>query len=339
MGRQKVAIIGTGSLACIFAARLCRVADVTMTGSWQMQVDAINRSGLTVMELDGSTSTATIDACLHHQLSGVAKADIVLVLVKSYQTQAAVERIRPFLKARTVVLTLQNGLGHQQTLQSALPDHIVSAGVTMQGSNLAGVGRVVHAGNGATIVDEALTGAIGLLRSAQIPVQTPAASNAASIDEAIWRKLIINSAVNPLTALLGQTNGFLAVDSKARQLCEATAIETARVAIAAGVWPEQGADAAASLVTAAAQTTSANRSSMLQDISRGNRTEIDSICGQVVLHAQQCGVVAPYNALWLQLVQAAEAKFADAKAGAVKRQGSEGRPLYDLDTLSRWARP
>ncbi|OED35159.1 hypothetical protein AB833_31475 [Chromatiales bacterium (ex Bugula neritina AB1)] len=322
---RSVAIIGTGSLACIFAARLADVANVHLIGSWRQQIDAINRYGILLHELDATTSTVEARAiCYPEQTVGLA-ADYVIVLVKSYQTLASIDRIKSCLKADTIVLTLQNGLGNIEQLRDGLPDQFISAGVTMQGGNIKRPGAVIHAGNGLTIIDDSpqLAELIELFIAANLPVETARQSGANSINEVLWRKLIINSAVNPLTALLRQPNGYLVENKAARGLSEATAIETANVARLEGAWPAQELDGAATLTTNAARVTGPNRSSMLQDISRGNRTEIASICGQVVTRAKRHGHKAPYNEKWWSLVQQAESK----------QIASTGLPLYTIDEL------
>lgn len=325
---KSIAIIGTGSLACLFAARLGDVANIHIIGSWQAQIDAINAHGITVHELNGTTCTVSAQASCFPQQTVSLEADYVIVLVKGYQTSTAIERIKCCLKPETIVLTLQNGLGNIEQLRDGLPNHFVSAGVTMQGGNIKSTANVVHAGNGLTIIDDSpqLAELIELFHAAQIPVETACQAGANSINEVLWRKLIINAAVNPLTALIGQPNGYLAENEAARTLSEATSIETAQIARLEDAWAESSLNAAAALTTDAARVTAVNRSSMLQDISRGNRTEIASICGEVVIRAQKHGHPTPYNQLWLSLVQQAE-----------KNDGTDGLPLYSIEELTRLA--
>ena len=320
-----IVVIGTGALACIFAARLSAVANIHIIGSWRAQLQAINARGITVHELDGTKTCVSASAsCFPKQVAPRA-ADYVIVLVKSFQSSEAIERINSCLKPDTVVLTLQNGLGNLEQLRDGLPDHYISAGVTMQGANINGLATAVHAGNGQTVIDVSprLAGLIELLNAAHIPTQNAKQAGAVAINEVLWRKLIINSAVNPLTALLGQPNGYLATNDTARNLSEATSMETAQIAMLEGAWSHTTSADAAALTTNAARVTAANRSSMLQDISRGNRTEIAAICGEVVRRARMHGRAAPYNELWLTLIQQAEKV----------NSGSGGEPLFSIDEL------
>ena len=125
-------------------------------------------------------------------------------------------------------------------------------------------------------------------------------------DSIIWGKLVINSAINPLTALLRIPNGQLLENSSARQVMSALAMETTSVAGALGVHlpfadPIQ-------FVEEAATKTATNYSSMLQDIRRGAHTEIDAICGAITRLGNQHGRPVPHNWLMWQLVQALENK-------------------------------
>jgi 2-dehydropantoate 2-reductase len=328
--RPSVAIIGSGALACLFAARLSRVGSVELIGSWQQQIESINERGITISELDGSVNTTRTRATLQSSIpSQPEPVDYALVLVKSYQASQAIERLQRYCQSHTIILTLQNGLGNKEQFSAAFPDHFVSAGVTMQGANIDSAGTVVHAGNGSTVIDDhpRLTTLLNLFRQAALPTETAQGTGAMSIDEVLWRKLIINTAINPLTALLGQPNGYMVEHPDARALSEATARETAVIAQREGAWPDTDVERAATLATDAASITRANRSSMLQDVSRGNRTEIAAICGEVVSRARRHQLDAPLNRLWLELIGALES------AG----KATDGRAVHAASALARMA--
>jgi 2-dehydropantoate 2-reductase len=118
----------------------------------------------------------------------------------------------------------------------------------------------------------------------------------------VWGKLVINAAINPLTALLRVPNGKLLERMPAREMMKALAIETAQVAEAEGViLPFSDPAAAAEEV---AHKTAANHSSMLQDVLRGAPTEIDAICGAVVKAGQKHYIDASANWACWKLVKA-----------------------------------
>ena len=110
---------------------------------------------------------------------------------------------------------------------------------------------------------------------------------------AVWRKVVTNAAVNPLTAFIHRTNAELLADAPASRVADGIAREVARVATASGVRISE--DEAVKQWRAMAALTGANRSSMLQDVEAGRPTEIDAISGAVAREGERRGVAAPLN--------------------------------------------
>jgi 2-dehydropantoate 2-reductase len=136
-----------------------------------------------------------------------------------------------------------------------------------------------------------------LLRTAGFLIEYSPDANAL-----LWGKLVINAAINPLTALLGVPNGELLNRSTARALMSAAAREAAAVAVAQGiVLPFPDPVLAAESI---ARRTAVNISSMLQDVLRGAPTEIDAISGAIVQAGAQTGAPTPINRTLWQLVKA-----------------------------------
>jgi 2-dehydropantoate 2-reductase len=130
---------------------------------------------------------------------------------------------------------------------------------------------------------------------------------AAVVDDpwpAVWRKLVGNAAVNPVSALVGVTNGEL-LDHLASRIVDGAAMEAARVASAEGV--PIADDEAIRLWRSMAELTASNRSSMLQDVRSGRPTEIDWINGEVVRRGAHHGVPTPVNEALLKLLEVLEA--------------------------------
>ncbi len=287
---MRIGIIGTGALASLFAARLAPLANVTLVGSWQAQIDAINANGITVLELDGSETRVAVAATSQPQR--VEPVDVALILTKSYQTVEAVARAEMILAEHGAAVTLQNGLGNLELLIDEFGADRATIGVTLQGAALEQLGVVRHAGNGATHLAQATRhikrtgGLISYLRAAGLELYVTR-----DADALIWRKLAINAGINPVSALLDRPNGELPTDPIARRIMQQAAQEVANVAHAQDI--EIG-DVASEVITVA-ETTASNRSSMLQDITRGTPTEIDAICGAVVQRGQALNVPTPVN--------------------------------------------
>lgn len=293
-----VLIVGTGAMACLFAARLTSFGiSVTMLGSWPAGLQALRQSGVTLVEADGQEHNHPVKVA--EQAAECAGARLALVLVKSWQTERAARQLADCLQADGVALTLQNGLGNREKLAETLGVSRVALGVTTLGANLIAPGRVRSGGEGTITLGEhpRLSGLTGLLRSSGFAVET-----SPDADSLLWGKLVINAAINPLTALLGVPNGELLRRPTARAVMAAAAQEATAVAMAQGM-RLPFADPVTAVENVAART-AANRSSMLQDVSRGAPTEIDAICGAIVEAGERFGVPTPINRTLWQLVKA-----------------------------------
>ncbi|MFV0276155.1 MAG: ketopantoate reductase family protein [Parahaliea sp.] len=225
----------------------------------------------------------------------------VLVFTKAHDIADAVAGIAHRLGPTSRIVLMANGMGFVEELAQRLPALAPLQGTTTQGAWRDDAGAVHHAGHGTT--------RIGRPGERAAPAWFAAFANAipdcqweSDIASALWLKLAINCAINPLTAIHRCRNGELAKRSdlaaQVRQLCA----EITAVSAAAGLGPAvAGLEARVFAVIA---TTAGNRSSMLQDISAGRRSEIDYINGYLAGVAHHHGVEAPLNHnLWLQVKQ------------------------------------
>jgi 2-dehydropantoate 2-reductase len=330
---MKIGIIGAGAMGSLLGFYLSARAEVWLLSQHQAHIEAIVARGLRC-ERDGVEETR------HPQIASdptaIGPCDVVLVLVKSYQTAWAAEQAQALLRTEnqeprtdpttapgsrfsvlgsvTLVVTLQNGLGNRETLAAALGERRVGQGVTTLGATLLGPGRVRHAGQGTTIFgtapDRAGIAALAeLFEACGLPAELTD-----DLDGLVWGKLVANAGINALSALLRVPNGALATTPQARALVGRAAAEAAAVATARGVRLPYADPAAHAL--AVAQATGANRSSTLQDVLRGSPTEIDAINGAVAREGLRLGVPTPVNALQAELVAALEAT-AGARVGDV----------------------
>jgi 2-dehydropantoate 2-reductase len=280
----------------LFGARLAPLANVTLLGSWPEQVQAIRQNGLTLIEPDGRSRQQSIHAT--HLPAEIPPADIVLIAVKSHQTEQAARQAQQILAPNGLVLTLQNGIGNLETITAVITQNPVTLGTTSEGATIVEPGIVRHAGWGHTYLTQTAETAVRIQKIAalfrQAGFQTEITNNVESL---IWGKLAVNAGINPLTALLRVPNGFLAENAAAREVMQAAANEVAQVAAAQGIqlpFTDAGQQA-----LAVAQSTAANHSSMLQDVLRGAPTEIDVICGAVVKYGRLHNIPTPINEqLW-----------------------------------------
>ena len=290
---ESLLIVGTGALASLFAARLATAGvSVTLLGSWQEGLDALRAHGVRVLEPDGSQEAYPVQATADP--ADCRGTRYALVLTKSWGTERAARQLAACLAADGLALTLQNGLGNRAILARALGEERVALGVTTGGATLVGPGLVRPGGEGLiSLADHPrLEPLAGMLRAAGFAVEVlPEAG------DLVWSKLVINAAINPLTALLRVPNGELLSRPSARTLMGLAAGEAATVAEALNFRLAYGDPAAAA--EGVARRTAANHSSMLQDLLRGAPTEIDAICGAVVAAGAERSVPTPViQTLW-----------------------------------------
>jgi 2-dehydropantoate 2-reductase len=234
------------------------------------------------LEEAGAVSTVRVGAA--HLTCPPPPADLVLVVVKTWQTARAAPHLPALLKPDGAAITLQNGLGQREILGER-----VCQGVTTLGATLLGPGRVRLGGLGPTHV-------AGPAWVAEVLGEAGFEAHAVDsdqMDSLVWGKLAVNCGINALTALLGVPNGELLTRPEVTVKMEQAATECAAVARAKHIslpYPDPAAR-----VREVAQRTAANRSSMLQDVLRGAPTEIDAINGAVAREGQHLGVPTPIN--------------------------------------------
>jgi len=293
-----ILIVGTGALATFFAARLTQAGSrVTMLGTWKDGLDALSKNGARLVDVNGKEYQFDVQVTNNpREWIGIKHA---LVLVKTWQTEQVARQLAECLAVDGVAVTLQNGLGNRETLAQSLGLDRVALGTTTAGATLLRPGLVRAGGEGIISIERhpALGPVEEALKSAKFNVHL--VEDAQSL---IWGKLVINAAINPLTALLRVPNGQLLERPSARRMMNSLAYEAAQVASAEKInLPFTDPVAAAEEV---ARKTGANHSSMFQDVLRGAPTEIDAICGAVVEAAQKHHIHTPANWACWNLVRA-----------------------------------
>lgn len=306
---MKIGIVGSGAIGLTFAALLAPAHDVIVLARRPAVAELIARDGI---ELIGDTTTVHVRVRATTDARAFADRDAVIVAVKAYATAEALAPLRGVLPAHALVASVQNGLGNVEAARAVLRGARVVAGATTQGAIGLGDGRVRPVNRGITTFGR---------DDSAVPTSTDlaAAFAAAGLDARVtddvaamlWRKLIVNAALNPLCALTGRTNGAAVDDPDARAIARGLAAEAGAVARAEGV--DAGDPWAA--VQAAARATAANRNSMLQDLDAGRPTEIDAISGAIVDRARKHGVAVPLTSTLLHLVHARERSSQTAPGG------------------------
>jgi 2-dehydropantoate 2-reductase len=298
----RIAVLGAGAVGCYFGGMLARAgAPVTLIGR-PHHVEALNRDGLW---LEGLQVQEWIPVAASGDVRAVRDAAVVLLCVKTSDTEETARAVAPHLARGARVLCLQNGVDGVERMRAAGGFEAFAA-VVYVAAAMTGPGRVKHTGRGDLVLGDPHGGRrgdleqlAGMFARAGVPCVV-----ADDIAAELWTKLAINCAYNAASALGRVRYGRLVQDPAAREVLRRAVEETAAVAQALGVQLP-----AAGLVEAAYRLGEAMRkatSSMAQDIQRGKRTEIDALNGYVARRGAEQGVATPVNQTLYALVKLLE---------------------------------
>lgn len=291
-----------------FAARLARAGTTVSVVARQAHVDAVRQKGLNVHSVDGAFVVA-LQA--HADAGALRDCEVVLVSVKTVDTDTTGDRLGGVLRPDAVVVSLQNGVDNAWRLRDRMPQ-AVAPGVVYVSVEMAGPGQLRHNGGGRLIMGAPLAGAEqeasaharletlrALLEQAGVPCGV---SSDVRVD--LWTKLAANCAYNAISALSAQRYGRLVADEGIRRVMDLVTDEIAAVAAADGIRVSR--EGLGHAVAAIAEVMPQALSSTAQDIQAGRRTEIDDLNGFVVRRGDALGVPTPVNRTLQALVKFAE---------------------------------
>ena len=295
-GSPRVLIVGPGSIGTTLAVRLANGgAEVTVLDYRPDRAQRIGRQGLSLGTDEGLLHAAVAATT---SAAAVEAVDLALLCVKCPALEEVGRRLAELSRPTTIV-TIQNGLGVtdalKQGLGGAAEKHTLIAAVTYQAANRDADGLVHQVANLPTLLDGSqglrrqAEAAAALLESAGLPAKVEA-----DLRLALWRKLVVNVGINPLTALAGVRNGELSRREDLRSAMVTLAREVAAVARAEGI--ALGDAEAERAAIEAATATGENISSMRQDVEAGRTTEIEFLTRPLLQLARKHGMVLPLTA-------------------------------------------
>jgi 2-dehydropantoate 2-reductase len=304
---MRIVIVGAGALGSLFGGLLARAGqDVRLYNPSNVEhIRAIQASGLSIETPEGERLRIQIPAA--ERIGEIpTPVDLVGVFVKAHRTEEALQQARPLISRETWLLSLQNGIGVEEILKGYAPRGRVLRGVTTQGAALIEPGVVSWAGRGPTLLGPLTPTDSTARREIDMIIRALCAAGLEAQDEpdiekALWEKLLVNAAINPLTALFDVPNGQLVADHTLREILHDVVRETLPVAAEHGV--QLSLEEAIERVEGVCRATARNISSMLQDVRRGRPTEIDFINGAVVREGRRLGIPTPLSRLLWELVR------------------------------------
>jgi len=331
----KIVVIGAGAMGSFFSAKLASKnnSEVWMVSAWKEHVEKINKSGLTLFNLNGEQENiknikATMDGM---DVIKDGYPDLALVLVKSHSTKQAALTAAKLIggNPNASVLTLQNGVGNREEIESTILEkglkNKVWQGVTSNGAIVVAPGLVQHTGIGSTFLAspylqnnedpnssieerQAMEIVNGILNESGVNTQL-----SYNVDGMVWGKVIVNAAINPLSAVLGVPNGYLVSNEYSKNMMKRIIDEGMDVCKAKGIELPFGQDSEDGFKYAqhVANSTFNNYSSMFQDVARGQPTEINSINGVIVKEGEKLDIGVENNKMIMEMVLSCSSKKRD----------------------------
>ena len=262
--------------------------DVYVIDDWLEGIKALTYYGARYVDSTGEIHSTIVHAS--SKIDTIPEVNIAFLLVKSWQTEKTCKDINLCLAKDGLCITLQNGLGNFELLNKILGNHRAGAGTTTLGSFLVEPGLSQIHGEKRIILARhpSITPVQDLLINAGFEVEVEQ-----NLDGILWGKLIVNAAINPLTAILEIRNGDLLKYPNLQYLIEQIIEEAVQITDKLGIQlPYKNPY---TYVFQVIEQTSNNHSSMLQDYNRGMQTEIDAITGQIIRYGEKCGIPTPFN--------------------------------------------
>lgn len=315
---MRICILGAGSLGCVFGAHLTEGGhDVVLVNRSAVLVEHLNRHGLTLHTKSGDR-TVRVKAAVDCRALG--PVDLVILLVKSFHTNEALQSALNAIGAKTAVLSLQNGLGHEEIIAAVAGKDKVLIGKTYVGGTMTAPGHVIAGTEGRPTTigepDGSLSRRVQLLAAAfsKAGLETTASDDIMAV---AWDKLLVNVATGALSAITRLPYGELYAVPEIADCARAAVGEAMAVARAAGI--RLSIDDPDKAWRMAGETLPPDfKASMLQSIEKRSITEVDFINGAVVRWGERLGVATPVNRTLVAAVKGVER--------AIRRE-SLGRPV------------
>lgn len=309
---KHIAVVGSGAVGCYFGGMLARAGhQVTLIGR-KNHVDAILKNGLF---MSCQTFEAHQAILASTEMSAIASSDLILVCVKSPDSETIAKAMKPHLKKDAVILSLQNGVDNAERLQGKLLQNTYAA-VVYVATAMAGDGHLKHFGRGELVIgktrpsventhleadQENLQAIAALFNQSSVPTEI-----SADISKSLWSKFLVNCTYNGISAIGQATYGEMTDIPDIWKLIQKLTVEFLEVAKAEGI--DIAFEDAMKMNEQIKLTMTGQRSSTAQDLARHKPTEIDYLNGLIVRKGKQHSIPTPSHETIYTLVKLLEQK-------------------------------
>jgi 2-dehydropantoate 2-reductase len=292
---MKIVVVGAGAMGSLFASYLASVSkDVWVYDIWQEHIEVIKREGLLIAR-NGTDRRVWLKATSNPADPGIS--DLVIILVKYISTRQAVKDAMPMISPQTAVLTLQNGIGNVEILQEMIPTEQILFGMTTLPCELLGPGHIESSGHseGETHfwplsgkTDTRANEICSIFNQAGIQTRI-----SPDIQLKIWKKLAVICSYAAMSAVTRLKVGELIDRAEIQPILEGLISEVAMIAKNKGISLERNEG-----ILFARQVAEEGRDhipSILADILKNRKTEVECLNGAVVREGEKLGVSTPFN--------------------------------------------
>ena len=294
---RQIIVIGAGAIGSTIGGMLSKKFDVLLVDKNKEHVQAINSQGLV---LNGQVNE-TIKVKASTKVEEIKEGTVIINTTKSFDAGSSMKNIKSLLKKDTIVLCLQNGLGVVEKVKSEVGGKVFG-GVTYIGAVFEDNGKIFVAALGKNLLESSEETKIIAKEFSETGLDFEASVDYKKVQ---WEKLAVNCIINPLTALLGVVNKEVAAD-ELKEIRKEIIEECRKIAEKEGVALDK---AFIKAVPNRIRSFQSNRSSMLQDLMRKRKTEIDFINGAVVRLGKKHGVETPVNKSLVDLIKFKESEY------------------------------
>ncbi|MCY1563490.1 2-dehydropantoate 2-reductase [Staphylococcus pettenkoferi] len=311
---KTIAIAGAGAMGGRIGTQIQEAGyDVTLLDYWKEHVEKINRDGI---EIQTETDTYHLDIKAKFPEEVNEQYDLIIILTKAMKSKEMIEVLnqRGAIKSDTAILTMMNGLGHDETFATVVPKYQIFLAVTMWTAGMRGPGQLLLEGDG-TIELQRVDGVADERTETINQIFNDAKLNSRVSDnvfQSVWSKATLNSVLNPLCTILDKRIGEFAQYEQSREMITPIIEEIVAVAEAKGI--ELNFDDLVKKVEGSYpdELQGLHYPSMHQDLHSGRYTEIDYLNGKIAQYGKEVGVATPTNALLTHMIHQLEMKYVEA---------------------------
>jgi len=310
---MNLVVVGAGAMGSLYGGSLKHAFpdwNISLVDVWKEHVSAINERGLN-MERHGKIDIVRLLACSPAEVKGhiSTPVDLIIVFTKTMHTESALDSVRFLIGPKTMMMTLQNGLGNIERLERFAPQDRIIVGVTTNPCDLIGPGKVRMTGRGDTKIMTASGKSAPILEeiSSALTKTGLTCSLEPNILGIIWEKAAFNVCLNGLTCVTRLTVGGVGASQEGRELCKSILDEIDAVACKKRI--NFSTERVWNTVLMAFSEHQKHMPSMLQDRLAKRKTEVESIQGCIIQSGQEVGVPTPFTHMLYQLIRIVEQAY------------------------------